>query len=174
MSRPPILDSDLQAALDQGRLFEWLPLYEDPDQARFRRLLMSDEAMAWCPGRGSNRRPLLNRGGPLDNTRAMLTRIVTRRPLVLGVHLKRLDPPPEEIWEIRVTERPQIRLFGWFAAVDVFIVCHLQYRDKLPNTRHDGPGWRETMEKAARTRSRLFSDLPIRTASKPEHYFTNP
>jgi hypothetical protein len=46
--------------------------------------------------------------------------------------LKRLDPPPIEIWEVKVVEpRPQVRLFGRFADRDLLILTKFHLRDKL-------------------------------------------
>lgn len=49
-----------------------------------------------------------------------------------GLFLDRLDPPPPEIWEIRVVEpRPQVRLFGRFAEPDTLILTKFHTRPYL-------------------------------------------
>lgn len=49
-----------------------------------------------------------------------------------GLFLDRLDPPPSEIWEIRVTEPvTQARLFGRFAEPDTLILSRFHTRQML-------------------------------------------
>lgn len=49
-----------------------------------------------------------------------------------GAILARLDPPPADIWELRITEpNVQFRAFGQFVAKDVLIVTALQPRGTL-------------------------------------------
>ena len=49
-----------------------------------------------------------------------------------GLFLDRLDPPPPEVWEIRVTApRPQARLFGRFAEPDTLILKKFHTRPFL-------------------------------------------
>lgn len=49
-----------------------------------------------------------------------------------GLFLDRLDPPPPEIWEVRVTEPSvQARLFGRFAEPDTLILTKFHTRNLL-------------------------------------------
>lgn len=49
-----------------------------------------------------------------------------------GGFIKRLDPPPPEIWEIRITNpTAQVRVFGRFAEPDTFIATDMNTRDLL-------------------------------------------
>lgn len=46
--------------------------------------------------------------------------------------LARLKPPPEDIWELRVTEpKPQLRIFACFAATDILVGMSAVNRDRL-------------------------------------------
>lgn len=48
--------------------------------------------------------------------------------------MARLEPPPEEIWEMRITEpRPQLRIFGRFVDRNVFVAMFAVNRDRLGN-----------------------------------------
>jgi hypothetical protein len=56
--------------------------------------------------------------------------IVSADPRELVCQLKRLEPPPPEIWEMRVSEpSPGIRVFGRFAHKDIFIA--LLWEDRI-------------------------------------------
>lgn len=46
--------------------------------------------------------------------------------------MRQLHPGPDEVWEIRGTLRPPLRLFGRFAARDWFVALDLDLREKLP------------------------------------------
>lgn len=70
---------------------------------------------------------------------ALFTRWLNGSPLSIRLHdrafqaeLARLEPPPEEIWEMRITvPRPQLRVFGRFAERDVFVAMFAINRDRL-------------------------------------------
>jgi hypothetical protein len=56
------------------------------------------------------------------------------------VDIKHLNPRPRQVWEIRtVMEKPQIRLFGWFAYPKHFVFVHAKSRDHLEPS--GGPKW---------------------------------
>jgi len=74
--------------------------------------------------------------------------------------LKRLDPPPPEVWEIRVTEpRIQARLFGRFAGPDTLILTKFHsrgvLRDKKKSSAQDSE-WQIAMTRCATTWDELF------------------
>jgi hypothetical protein len=58
--------------------------------------------------------------------------------------LKRLCPPPPEIWEVRVTDPiPQVRLLGRLVEADTLILDRFHTRGYLGNK--GDPGWKEAM-----------------------------
>lgn len=72
-------------------------------------------------------------------------------------HIKHLDPPENQVWEIRSrSPKPSLRVFGRFIATDVFIATNYQRRDALRHRRS-----REFAIEIARcvaTWTRLFPD----------------
>lgn len=74
-------------------------------------------------------------------------------------YIKRLDPPPPEIWEIRVTApRPQWRLFCLFPAMDTLIVTRCHSRSLLG--RKGSAEWKRAMTDTAAQWSSLFGTAP--------------
>jgi hypothetical protein len=74
--------------------------------------------------------------------------------------LKRLEPPPPEVWEIRVTEpRVQARLFGRFAEPDTFVLTKFHsravLRDKKKSAAHDSE-WQVAMDNCVAQWDQLF------------------
>jgi len=64
-------------------------------------------------------------------------------------YLSRLDPPRDEVWEIRSRDpRPAIRVFGRFAECDTFIALNWEYRSRL-----GGPGSPEFVFEINKTKS---------------------
>ena len=73
-----------------------------------------------------------------------------------------LRPPENGIWEIRSTrQRPQIRVFGAFAAKDVFIGTHYKLRDELGKI--DSRQWEMEI---ARTKTIWTDHFPTYTHKK--------
>lgn len=75
--------------------------------------------------------------------------------------LARLEPPPEEIWELRVTRcAPQVRIFCRFAARDTLVALTAWNRDQLGgvNRSRNRPGksWPEAMYGCLSEWNRLF------------------
>jgi hypothetical protein len=67
-----------------------------------------------------------------------------------GTVLARLDPPPPDMWEFRVTEpRSQFRIFGQFVEKDVFVATHIRSRASLLGTK---------MRSGGKQRSRGWTD----------------
>src|SRR5262249_501716 len=78
--------------------------------------------------------------------------------------LKRLDPPPPEIWEIRVTEpRVHARLFGRFAEPDTLILTKFHGRGVLREKKTKGARkseWQIVMRECESTWAKLFPGIP--------------
>jgi hypothetical protein len=72
--------------------------------------------------------------------------------------LCRLEPPPEEIWDIRVTEpRPQARLFGRFAEPDTLVVTKFHTRSYLGDK--GSANWQQAMVACETKWRSLFGDI---------------
>jgi hypothetical protein len=88
-----------------------------------------------------------------------------------GEFLDRLDPPPPDVWEIRVTApRPQARLFGRFAEPDTLILTKFHTRDLL-----DGKGsqaWNAAMAHCDQYWKTNFPGIPHFTAGSIHSYVT--
>ena len=85
--------------------------------------------------------------------------------------LCRLDAPPPEVWEIRVTE-PLVRwrIFGRFAAPDTLIVTEMRTRTLLG--KRGSSGWTSAMADCVQAWQALFpNDVPF-TANKSREYVT--
>jgi hypothetical protein len=76
--------------------------------------------------------------------------------------LKRLDPPPPEIWEIRVTDPiPQARLLGRVVEQDTLILDRFHTRQFLGERENPNSGWNEAMIAVEAALSALFPDEPL-------------
>ena len=72
-----------------------------------------------------------------------------------GRFLFRLEPPPPEIWEVRVTEPVvQARLLGRFAEPDTLVLTKFHTREKL--RKRGSTGWNAAMVECERTWQDLF------------------
>jgi len=88
-----------------------------------------------------------------------------------GEFLDRLDPPPPEFWEIRVTPpRVQARLFGRFAEPDTLILTKFHTRALLGN--RGSEGWKLAMKACEDCWHSLFPHLPCYVASEINSYVT--
>ena len=76
--------------------------------------------------------------------------------------LKRLDPPPPEIWEIRVTDpNPQARLLGRIVEQDTLILDRFHTRQFLGEKGNPNSGWSEAMPACDLAINALFSGEPL-------------
>lgn len=93
-----------------------------------------------------------------------------------GMFLKRLDGPPAEIWEVKVTEPVvQSRLLGRFAYADTLVLTHFYTRQLLgPRTVRGKPSrkWSEAMNKCEATWNQLFPAHPPATGRSIRDFVT--
>ncbi|HKT19053.1 MAG TPA: hypothetical protein VJR47_13485 [Stellaceae bacterium] len=77
-----------------------------------------------------------------------------------GLFLDRLDPPPSEIWEIRVTSPiVQARLLGRFAEPDTLILTKFYTRQHLG--KKSSTAWKNAMKECEETWKSLFEEAPF-------------
>ena len=89
-----------------------------------------------------------------------------------GIDIKRLDPDTLDVWEIRShLKKPQLRLFGFFAAPKWFVGTNCAVRDDLEPQR--GPKWDAAIKKAADTRTDLVGSVGFFSDDRGE-YVRNP
>jgi hypothetical protein len=76
-----------------------------------------------------------------------------------GLFLDRLEPPPPEVWEIRVIEHnPQARLIGRFAQPDTLVLTALHTRGHLG--KRTSRAWTDAMTSCVASWERLFPGMP--------------
>lgn len=89
---------------------------------------------------------------------------IRRRGTWEGGFLKRLEPPPVEIGEVKVVEpRPQVRLFGRFAGPDILGLTKFHLRDRLGDK--GSRQWAAAMKECDDIWNALRPQLPLH--SKP-------
>lgn len=139
----------MQHLTDNGYLFPYRPTQLVRARMK-RRAFLTRSAVKELTGEQS---ALMILGGAtaIAHIHNALTRWVTggRVYRTADTHfLKDLDPPPPEIWEIRVTEpRPQFRVFGRFLERDTFIVTHFHSRSFLKEK--GSAMWEQAMKECA-------------------------
>jgi hypothetical protein len=83
----------------------------------------------------------------------------------------RLEPPPPEIWEVRVTEpQPQVRLFGSFVEPDTLIITKFHSRHQLGN--RGSRAWTTAMSDCARKWTQLLPMTSPLSANAVHSYIT--
>lgn len=88
-----------------------------------------------------------------------------------GRSLRDLDPPPQEVWEVRVTEpATQGRLFGRFAEPDTLILTGFHTRRLLGNK--GSREWSDAMQDCARQWEAFTPALPVFAGSTIHEYVT--
>lgn len=92
--------------------------------------------------------------------------------------MKRLDPPGDEVWEIRKQDQPSVRLFGRFVAKDEFVVTNLELVATLFSMQwlirgfSTWPIWNREIRNCKAAWRRLFSTYPPHTGSKLSDYLS--
>lgn len=120
---------------------------------------MTQEAWQQCPPDATRTAQL--GVDMLANTRAALEHFVSGSILEEGIHLKRLAPGEAAVWEIRVIEFPQVRIFGWFGSQDLFLASHVVARHDLGRGARQVTLFRREIDKTTKKRDRKFHDLPF-------------
>lgn len=88
-----------------------------------------------------------------------------------GRFLKKLGPPPPEIWELRVTDpAAQARLFGRFAEPDTLVLTNFHTRGYLGKM--GSANWNDAMKQCELQWKQLFQDFEPFSASLMSEYVT--
>jgi hypothetical protein len=149
--------ADRLAALEgDGKLVSFRPVSRHPAQ---RRLYLAEQALRDLNDRGSAVNMLVGAGAiEAAMARWVLGGLVYGNAL-RGLFLDRLEPPPPEVWEIRVVEHnPQARLFGRFAEQDTLVLTAFHTRGHLG--KKASRAWTDAMTTCVRSWERLFPRMP--------------
>jgi hypothetical protein len=88
-----------------------------------------------------------------------------------GRFMRRLDAPPPEIWEIRVTEQDvQSRLFSRFAEPDTLVLTKMHTRTLLG--KKGSREWKTAMESCESAWAQLFQGITPFVVSSVHDYIT--
>lgn len=149
------INDRILALEDDGKLVRFLPPHPRPPR---RRLFLAESPVKEITSKDS----ALNLLGQRPSVLAALSlwtlggRIWANGNRKPGF-LKRLCPPPPEVWEIRVQEPiVKMRLLGRFAAQDTLILTRFYSRDSLKEKK--SRAWEGAMNQCVETWEALFPD----------------
>lgn len=172
------IQGDIQLRLAEGRLCTLVPAFPRVSQAR--QLFLDPQVETAVVGPWSD--PTLERR--FSRARALLEafveghQIVVRMPPKKGVRtlLALLEPPTDNVWEFRISEPKRgVRVFGMFAARDVFIATNWALRETLAadDQRTEDRLWRDEMLKAKTIWNRLFPSYAPLSGDELDDFITN-
>lgn len=91
-------------------------------------------------------------------------------PAISKDYLKQLIPPSDGVWEIRChADEPTMRVFGQFAARNVFIAMGARYRGDLGS--FDDPRWTYEINRARRIWKDLFPSCGAKVTTDAHKLF---
>lgn len=151
------ISQEISALEAAGELSRYIPF---GSRQPGRRLFLTREAARALANPSSAVNTLVGRGF----VEAALARWTLNQRIVgnarRGLFLDRLDPPPPEIWELRVTEPTvQGRLLGRFAEPDTLIISAMHTRGMLG--KRGSAGWNSAMQRCEATWNQLFQSPPF-------------
>ena len=151
------ISAKIVALVNDSRLIRYQAALK-PHETAARGLFMTPGAHQLCPSSGSSADRRVT-ADALAAARSQMTDFVAGRDVECQHDFKRLNPPPNEIWELRTHWHPQMRLFGWFACPNVFVVTNGRLRNELRTQQE----WNEAIKRATQRRDELFpGQLPFR------------
>ncbi len=112
--------------------------------------------------------------------RRWLDSFIMGKKLVVGPRssrtcdMKRLDPSPDEIWEIRKQDSPSIRLFGRFVETDIFVVTNMELVAILFSVEwfRTWPIWKREIRNCKAAWRRMFATYPPHSGSNLSDYLS--
>ncbi len=88
-----------------------------------------------------------------------------------SAYMKQLRPPVEEVWEIRSRDpKPSLRVFGRFAATDVFVA--LAWSDRASLGAAKSREWRDARERCKAEWRKLFPAFKPHSGRNLEDYIS--
>lgn len=157
----------------EGTLVPYKPTIIKPDHPEGGRTLwLTPDTEMWCQPPGDHPDNRID-----DETLAVvgdqLNAFARGDFMEMKVDIKRLDPDTTDVWEIRShLGRPQLRVFGFFAAPKVFVATHYANRDDLEPSR--GPKWNAKIQEVANMRAQLVGQYVPYWNQDPNVYVRNP
>jgi hypothetical protein len=123
-----------------------------------RRLYLADQALREYLDDGSAVNLLVGRGFIASSMSRWVLGELVHGDKKRGLFIDRLERPPPDVWEMRVTEPSvQARVLGFFAEPDALVMMRMHTRKFMGNrhpTRRDQ--WDETMDQCWATWAKLF------------------
>jgi hypothetical protein len=124
----------------------------DRDETEVRRLYMLPEMLGWLTEEGLPRSELSYRA----NIRSSLAAFVKGSLVNNCDDLKLLDPPERNLWELKITFTPQLRIFGAFLWKDTFFCMNRALR--TPLGRKGSRAWKRAENEAMRIWQLYFAE----------------
>lgn len=163
--------SRVSAHLAAGGLVEHVPLF--PGIGPSRRVLLAAAVQIHLQGPWSSRKDeeqWFQVRANLDSCVQGGLISIAKSPFKAGTALlAQLDPPSDEVWEIRCrAPRPGIRVFGRFAERDTFIAFRWQFRNLMGGRyAHE---WHWMIDDCQKDWSALFHPCPPHSGGSPSDY----
>lgn len=89
-------------------------------------------------------------------------------------NMARVDPVDDEVFDFRcIDPKPGIRVFGCFAAFDLFIALTWNCRENLPDDDPLNKAWRDEIERCKAAWRRLFHPYPPHRGDNLNAYLSN-
>ncbi len=165
---------EIRVWVNEGRLFLFIP--DDPGACISRPLYLVEEIRTLVEGPWETVKDA-DRGGALRAdlehfTSGGMVSIAKTPYRAKTALLARLDPPGDEVWEIRSrSPRPGLRVFGRFAKTDIFVALEVKSRDALGGPKDRS--WRDEIVRSKAHWIRLFPSYPAHSGSTVHDYISN-
>jgi len=89
-------------------------------------------------------------------------------------NIARVDPPGDEVFAFRcIDPKPGIRVFGCFAAFDLFVALTWRVREDLPTDAALNREWRDEVERCKAAWRRLFNPYRPHAGATLDDYLSN-
>jgi hypothetical protein len=150
---------EIRARVAEGRLIRLIPVMKN--RPEHRRVLMTPSVSEALEGPSEGAALALAWGQARARLEGFIGGdvIATRAPPSKSVKtlLALLEPSSENVWEFRIGSRLSLRVFGRFAARDVFVATNWKPRRWLSEDDHR---WRDEMLSCKAAWTRLFPAYP--------------
>jgi hypothetical protein len=163
----------IEAKVAEGQLFLLCPMMPSEPHSRLiyaGPMLQAELKESWDIGEAADRVGRLRADFDLFSTGGMITVSTGDEP---SAFMKKLSPLADAVWEIRSRDpKPNIRVFGQFAATDVFIATHMCTRSYLGAS--GSKEWRDEFERCKPEWNKLFAGYrPVSGGSLNEYISQN-
>ena len=164
---------EINARVAEGQLLMMVPMLAGASQPRV--IFVTSELFDQISGPRADSTETAKRMGRL---RADFDHFSTGGLIVVSsgregtAYMKQLDPPENEIWEIRSRDpKPSLRVFGRFADTDVFVATNMLDRRSLGE--QGSRAWRDECIRCGATWRRLFPTYGAHTGANINEYISS-